>query len=442
MVIGDITTVHDTGNYVVLTINCCLPGGDLDPRCLPIYVPDDDLHLRSTDIRCLNLTRAYTYQRLGCVPDTVPGERVNAATPMLDASFLYGTEESGASRAREYSGGRLKADNVRGKELPPSGSIVCINNQLPNETRCHNGGYDYLKKMKVIFPSVLHVDDYDETLEPRVSIEYVITNRWFHSVQEGRFNLYDRHGKLYNQLLAVDLTLRTGILFVNNTLEGLTQGTFRQACAANDYLIDPDMGERVLGPLQRASDVMSSDIMKGRDMGLPPYNEYRKLCKLPVAKTFHDLYKWMPVDQVNAIRMNYESVDDVDLMAGIIAERPMPDVLVGPTLACIMTEQLLRWRRADRFWYESPKRPMPFTKAQMKEIRRFNMAKFVCDYGDQVDAIQPHPFFLPGPGNPITDCSHHEAISLEPWRDQTCVKDGNKGSLQEHTIKDNPYNRS
>lgn len=56
------------------------------------------------------------------------------------------------------------------------------------------------------------------------------------------------------------------------------------------------MGERILGPLQRASDVTASDVMKCRDVGLPSYNRYRQHCGLPVAKSFDDLYKWMPKD--------------------------------------------------------------------------------------------------------------------------------------------------
>lgn len=52
-------------------------GAEADPRCLSIRVPDDDVHLRRSNVRCLNLTRAITYQRLGCVSNNVPGERVS-----------------------------------------------------------------------------------------------------------------------------------------------------------------------------------------------------------------------------------------------------------------------------------------------------------------------------------------------------------------------------
>ncbi|XP_060808351.1 peroxidase-like [Amyelois transitella] len=281
-------------------------------------------------------------------------------------------------------------------------------------------GYEYLVKNKVIFPGALHVDDYDPELEPRVSIEYVTATRWFHLLQEGRGNLYNKDGKLWGSVPIVDLTLRTGALPLNNTIDGLMQGSFRQGCAFNENTVDPDIGERILSDLQRASDVLASDLMKGRDTGLPPYNEYRKLCKLPVAKSFKDLHQWIGKEQVETMETLYESVDDVEVMAGIYSEKPMRGALAGPTLACIMTEQLLRWRRADRFWYQGVTHPYGFSPEQLKAIQDTSLSKVICDHGDSVIAVQPNPFVLPGPGNEIIDCKYYKGLNLELWRDPTC----------------------
>ncbi|CAH2064851.1 unnamed protein product, partial [Iphiclides podalirius] len=480
---SDVTSLHDTVNYVVFTTTCCAPGGESNPLCMPIPVADDDLYLRLSDVRCLNLTRAITYQRLGCAPNTLPPERINTSPPMLDLSSLYGNDKPSADRFRRGDGGLVRSDVIRGKEWPPNGSPVCLLNQLPRETRCHDAGnpainslpgiqllglwqlrshnqiartlaemntcwgddrlfavardiniayyqnvvyyelmptvmvgnprphplrlsqqlgsfpgHDVLLRNRVIYEGHGHVDDYDDSLEPRVSIEYVIATRWFHSIQEGRLQMFDNKGRLVNELPMMDYILRSGAFFNNSTIDGFTQGSFRQPCADNDYLVDPEVGERILGPLQRASDVTASDVKKGRDVGLPAYNRYREYCGLPVARSFDDLYSWMPKDQVDVLARTYEDVDDVDLGVAILVERAMPGAIIGPTLACIMIDQLLRWRRADRFWYENSIHPGAFTADQLYEIRKITMARIICDHGDSVDSVQPFAFLLPSLG--------------------------------------------
>ncbi|CAH2987737.1 unnamed protein product [Chilo suppressalis] len=453
---------------------------------MPIRIPDDDVHLRRSNVRCMNLTRQITYQRLGCVPDTIPPARMSLTTPMIDLSIVYGAEEATMNSGRERWGGRLIAEKLKGKDWPRGDGTICLQNNL-NETRCHNSpsmfvnsllstnlfnlwfmrqhnymaeklaklnpcwdddklfavtrdiniaiwqhimyydlmpnvvDYNFLVKNGVLFPGHGHVDDYDPSLEPRVSIEYTDFSRWFHILQEGRLNLYDNNGKLLRTLPTVEMTLHTGALPNNNTLEGITQGTFRQPCASTNKVTDPEMGERAVGRLQTAFDVVAVDIMKARDNGLPSYNRYRELCKLPVAHDFEDFYKWLPKDQAEAIQMLYEDVDDVEVMAGLLAERPMGAGVVGPTHACIIADQMLRWRRADRFWYEHSAHPAALTPEQLQEIRKMTIAKVMCDHGDSVVAIQPNPYQLPRPGNEIIPCSDYPEMNMAAWLDHSCA---------------------
>ncbi|XP_061727637.1 peroxidase-like [Cydia pomonella] len=523
---GDVTSLHDTVNYVIFTTDCCTPAGAIDPRCIPIRVANDDVHLRRSNVRCLNLTAPITYQMLGCAPASLPPSRVdvfqiNTSPPMIDLSIVYGNNEADMRKGKAGVGGRIKTEVLKGKEWPPSGETVCLLNKPQlGETRCHNSanlginsivganlfglwfirnhnqiarrleelnpcwsddqlfaeardvniavgqqtifyelmpslmGYDFLLKQGAIFNTYGHVDDYDEELEPRLSIEFVMAYRWFHTMQEGRLRLivlylekcsfknrlaaidkqfqihvslihrmYDNSGRVVDERNIVDYTLRTGALPVNDTIEKITQGAFRQPAAASDNIVDPDVGERILGDLQFVSDVVSSDIMKYRALGLPSYNEYRQLCGLHTAKDFDDLRHWMKEEQVSSLQTSYRDVDDIDLHAGMISEQPMPGAAVGPTLACILVLQMKRWRTSDRFWYENSVHPGSFTEEQLFEIRKSRIARLLCDHGEGVDSIQPYPFLMPGPGNEIVKCSEIPAMNMYPWKDEACSKD-------------------
>ena len=59
----------------------------------------------------------------------------------------------------------------------------------------------------------------------------------------------------------------------------------------------------------------------------------------------HESEYWKQLEKV------YESVYDIDLYAGAIAETGVRGGAVGPTFACLISEQFDRLKRGDRFFY-------------------------------------------------------------------------------------------
>ncbi|KAG6457885.1 peroxidase [Manduca sexta] len=272
----------------------------------------------------------------------------------------------------------------------------------------------------VISPSPGFRNIYNPDIIPQVSLEYPFVLRWVHTMQEGELKMYDKHGYYLKKYPIVNLTLRTGFLDVDDNLDYLTQGTFRQGSANIDYIVDPDIAEIGLGPHQRASDLTTNDVSKNRYFGFQPYVKYRQFCFGHTVKTWDDLIGIIDRERIEVLRDLYENVEDVDLIAAIWVEKPIKGGFVPPTFYCLVVEQLVRNAVSDRHWYESSERPNAFNIEQLLEIRKATIARLLCDVADTVTEIQPHAFLKAGPGNEMCSCKHIPSINFWAWRDNSC----------------------
>ncbi|CAH0700225.1 unnamed protein product [Spodoptera exigua] len=433
----DISNLHDTVNYILWTPHCCTPKGKHDHMCAPIEVPPDDPVHRYSGIRCLNLTKPLTFQELGCRQKNTPPERIQSATPLFDMSTVYGNSLDKALEGRKFEGGLLKYEEEDGRVWPPRdvNETNCFMNRKPKESRCHKtpsdevntlitinmmsvwfwrhhnhianrlaklnpcwddeklfytardiniavemqiflyellplmAGYDNLIRDGVIVYDGFR-DIYNEAYIPQMSMEFPLALRWAHTMQEGNLKMYNPHGDYLKKVPLVDLTIRTGYLAVDNNIDYLTQGTFRQPSAkVGDNIVDPDT-------LEKLSDI-------------------------------------------------YDSVEDIDLLAAMWVEKPIPGGHVPRMFYSILAEQLLRTMKSDRHWYERPNRPHAFTFEQLQEIRKMTVARFMCDVGDTVTAIQPRAFQRIGPGNELVSCDFIPDMDITAWKDHTCSESWN-----------------
>ena len=90
-------------------------------------------------------------------------------------------------------------------------------------------------------------------------------------------------------------------------------------------------------------DLLAINIQRGREHGLPPYNEFRQWCGMERLSSWsrvpeeHETEYWRKLSNV------YESVEDIDLYSGAIAEKAVRGGAVGPTFACLIGEQFDRY---------------------------------------------------------------------------------------------------
>ncbi|KYN03598.1 Peroxidasin [Cyphomyrmex costatus] len=112
-------------------------------------------------------------------------------------------------------------------------------------------------------------------------------------------------------------------------------------------------------------DLVSLNIQRGRDHGLPGYTVWREYCGLGKVETFDNLEGYLDHQVLKQMSDLYETVDDVDLYTGALAEIPEPDSLIGPTFTCLILNQFVRLQKGDRFWYEFAEQPYPFTEGMI-----------------------------------------------------------------------------
>ncbi|XP_037051362.1 uncharacterized protein LOC119085170 [Bradysia coprophila] len=169
-------------------------------------------------------------------------------------------------------------------------------------------------------------------------------------------------------------------------------------------------------------DLVSLNIQRARDHGIPSYNNYRALCNLKRAQTWEDLSREIPPEVITRFKRIYASPDDIDLFPGGMSERPLQGGLVGPTFACIIGIQFRQLRKCDRFWYETDDPSLRFTEAQLNEIRKTTLSKIICENMEITGDMQRAAFDLPSNFlNPRVPCHTMPQIDLSAWRENVVV---------------------
>lgn len=165
-------------------------------------------------------------------------------------------------------------------------------------------------------------------------------------------------------------------------------------------------------------------MQRGRDHGVPSYNAWRRHCGLRAATSFTDFAREIRSARArDELRQLYGHPDNVDLWIGGMLEQAEGDAKMGPTFACIIADQFRRLRDGDRFWYENPG---VFTAGQLAQIRQTNLARILCDNGDDLKQVTKDVFRVPERQNPrIVECQSTAQVDLRMWVDcKTCRGEG------------------
>jgi hypothetical protein len=173
-------------------------------------------------------------------------------------------------------------------------------------------------------------------------------------------------------------------------------------------------------------DLISLNLQRGRDHGVPAYTRWRDWCGLPSVRQWADLALHMDNRTVAAYQQVYATPDDIDLWSAGVSEKPLSGSLIGPTFACIIGRQFRNLRHGDRFWYENGGWPSSFTREQLAEIRKHKLSRMLCDNSDRMETVQVYAMVLPDHQiNPRVKCrsSVLPRLDLSKWKDSAAAQE-------------------
>ena len=336
-----------------------------------------------------------------------PRQQLNEITGWIDASNVYGSDNERASALRTFDGngylitsaGELLPYNV--DALANAGGVsdqmflagdVRANEQVGLTAlhtlfvREHNRLIDQIllanpslsgelayQQARQLVGAQMQVITYQEflplllgenALPPYRGYKRDTDARIINSFSTAAYRL--GHSLLSTQLLRLDENMdviEAGNLPLRNAffspgvieetgIEPLLRGLASQVCQELDAYEVDDIRNFLFGaPGSDGFDLVSLNIQRGRDHGLPGYNQARVELSLEPAASFADVTSDVELQQ--RLASVYDSVDQIDLWVGGLSEDHVEGAMVGELLRTILIHQFTVLRDGDRFWYQN-----------------------------------------------------------------------------------------
>ena len=418
-----------------------LTDGNQEPAHIPVPAGDPWFDPQSTGTQIIPFSRSLYDPETGT---DNPRQQENEITAWIDGSMVYGSSEERlfalwdpeTGRLRTSEGDRLpyneaSLNNANGFVRDPT-TLFLAGDVRANEqvglaamhtlfVREHNrlvdsyrGNADkrFRKARRMVIAQIQHITYTEflpaligpDALEPYCGYDWSIHPGLFNEFSVAAFRL--GHSMVNEQLARFDasgnpapgpLSLRESFfnapthLQKGSDLEPVLRGLAWQTHQRVDVHVVESLRNFLFGPPGSGGlDLVSLNIMRGRDHGVPSYNEMRMLMGLGRVESFADI---TPSPELQRkLEEAYGRVDLVDLWVGGLAEEPLYDEgsQVGPLFRAIVAYQFQALRDADRFWYERH-----LSRRELKTVRSRTLADVIRDNTGIGDELSDDVFHVP-----------------------------------------------
>jgi hypothetical protein len=178
-----------------------------------------------------------------------------------------------------------------------------------------------------------------------------------------------------------------------DSMDSLLRGLASQLCQKIDPYVIDDVRNFLFGdPLAGGFDLVTLNIQRGRDHGLPSYNDTRRQLGLSAAGDFSDITQNEDLQQ--RLAAAYATVEDIDLWVGGLAEDNEPRAHVGELFFRIIKDQFEALRDGDRFWYE-----LTLNARERERIESTRLSDIIKRNTGVGEELQTDVFHVPGAGS-------------------------------------------
>lgn len=233
-------------------------------------------------------------------------------------------------------------------------------------------------------------ESYDESIDPNILNTFSAAGyRFGHTMVNGRLIRFNEDGSDWS-FGAVDLRNA----FFNPTIlkdEGGLAPFFRGLGAQEHQLVDPlimdDIRNFLFGPPGAGGlDLLSINLARARERGLPDFNTTRFNLSLPPYQSFSDVTSDGSLSAL--LEATYGNINDIDPWIGFMSEDHMTNAIMGETMEQLLRMQFSFLRNGDRYYYENDP---SFTQSEITSIKNTKLSE-VLIRNTEIETMQENVF--------------------------------------------------